>query len=260
MKRSRAAWLTVAILLLLVVLLALFLPARWVAPLVQPRLHGLKLEGVHGLVWRGAAEQLRGLDGRPLGRVQWQLSRSALWGRLDLQLDFAGPGLAANGHLQRDVQGRPVWTNVSLRSDLAAWSPRLDSSLGSPHGTLTMTLQRAVLQGNWPVELEGHVQWLDAAMQTRTQGVALGEFGMDLDGSNGVLQGQLRDLGEGPLHAEGQWQASPLGWRLDLLLQPRTDDPALRRWLARLGRPDAEGSIHLHRRGGLAAAPPETAR
>lgn len=259
MKRSRIAWLTVAALLMLVALLVLLLPARWAASFVQARLHGLELEGVHGLVWNGGARQLRGPDGRPLGQVHWRLSRALLWGRLDLQLELAGPGLTASGHLRRDGEGRPVWTDASLRADLAAWAPRLDSSLGTPRGTLAMTLQRAVLQGSWPVELEGQVQWRNASMQTRGQAVVLGAFDMDLHGSNGVLTGQLHDQRNGPLHGEGQWQASPLGWRLDLLLQPRTADPALRHWLASLGRPDTDGAIHLHRRGGLAAATPETA-
>ena len=260
MKGSRGAWRAVA-LLLLGVLLVLFMPARWVVPLVQSRLHGLRLEGVHGLAWNGMAEELRGLDGRPLGTVRWQLSRSALWGQWDLQLAFDGPALTARGHLRRDAQGRPGWSEVALRSELAAWAPRLDSPLGAPQGKLTATLHRAVLQGNWPVELEGgRMQWRDAVMQTHPRLVTLGAFDMILDGADGAVHGKLYDQGEGPLQVEGQWQASPLGWRLDLLLRPRTTDPALRGWLARLGRPDADGSVHLHRRGGLAAATPETAR
>ncbi|MGN2244592.1 type II secretion system protein N [Frateuria sp. GZRR33] len=260
MKRSRRAWLIVATLLLLAILLVLLLPARWAAPFVQSRLHGLEFDGVHGLVWNGGAQQVRGLDGRPLGQLQWRLSRALLWGRLDLQLDFSGPRLTGSGHLQRDSSGRPLWTDVSLRADLGAWAPRFDSSLGTPHGSLTMRLQRAVLQANWPIELEGRMQWRNASMQTRTpQAVALGDLAMDLHGSNGVLTGQLHDQGNGPLRADGQWQASPLGWRLDLLLQPRTADPVLRHWLARLGRPGADGTLRLHRRGGLAAATPETA-
>lgn len=259
MKRSRVTWLAAAI-LLFAVLLVLFLPARWVTPFVQSRLHGLRLEGVQGLVWDGVAGQLRGPDGRPLGTVCWQLSRRALWGRLDLQLQFDGPLLTARGHLRRDVLGRPVWSDVALRSDLAAWSPRLDTSLGTPRGTLTATLRRAVLQANWPVELEGKAQWRDAVMQMPTQAVALGDVEMAMHGANGVLHGELHDQGQGPLYVEGQWQASPLGWRLDLLLRPRTGDPALRHWLARLGRPGADGSVHLQRRGGLAAATPEPAR
>jgi general secretion pathway protein N len=258
-KRSRVAWLVAAILLLAVVLV-LFLPARWVAPFAQARLRGLALEGVRGLVWDGEATELRGPDGHPLGTVRWQLSRSALWGRLDLQLDVDGPLLTAGGHLHRDAQGRPVWSDVALRSELAAWAPRLDSPLGEPRGTLAVTLPRAVLQANWPIDLEGKAHWRDAVMQTRAQPIALGDLEMAMHGAAGVLSGEIHDVGRGPMRIEGHWQASPLGWRLDLLLHPRTGDPALRRWLARLGRPEADGSVHLRRRGGLAAATPDPAR
>lgn len=258
MKRSHVARLTVALLLFLV-LLVLFMPARWVMPFVQPRLHGVALEQVHGLVWAGRADEVRSADGRALGQLQWQLSRAALWGRLDLQLRFQGPQLTASGRLRRDAQARPVWNDVTLRAELPAWAPWLDSPLGTPQGTLTVRLQRTVVQANWPIELQGQAQWRGAAMQTRAERIALGDLGMDLTGAAGVLRGELRDDRQGPLRVNGQWQASPLGWRLDLPLQPRTADPALRRWLARLGRPGTDGSVHLHRRGGLAAATPESA-
>lgn len=259
MKRSHAAWL-ILVFLLLLALLVLFLPARWVMPFVQPRLHGVALEGVHGLVWAGRADELRSADGRALGRLQWRLSRSALWGELDLRLHLEGPQLMASGRLQRDAHDRPVWSEVVLRTELAAWAPWFASPLGTPHGTLTLQLSRAVLQGNWPVELQGQAQWRAAAMQTRAGRLALGNLGLDLAAAAGVLRGELRDEGPGPLHVDGHWQASPLGWRLDLLLQPRTVDPALRQWLARLGHPGPDGSVRLHRRGGLAAVTPEPTR
>lgn len=257
MKRPHAAWL-ILVLLLLLGSLVLFLPARWVMPFVQPRLHGVALEGVHGLVWAGRADELRSADGRALGRLQWRLSRSALWGDLDLRLRLEGPQLMASGRLQRDAHDRPVWSEVVLRTGLAAWAPRLASPLGTPQGTLMLQLSRAVLQGNWPVELQGQAQWRAAAMQTRGERLALGNLGMDLAAAAGVLRGELRDDGQGPLRVSGHWQASPLGWRLDLLLQPRTADPAFRQWLARLGHPGPDGSVRLHRRGGLAAVAPES--
>lgn len=260
MKRSRAAWLAVVIVLLLAASLVLLLPARWVVPLVQPRLHGLALGGVHGSIWNGTADRVAGPDGRPLGALRWQLSRRALWGTLDLRVAFDGPGLVASGHLRRDAQGRPVWTDVSLRGDLAAWTLPMDPSLGVPRGRLTATMARVVLQGSWPVALAGRLQWGDARMETGAGSVALGDLDMALAGTHGVLEGRLHDRGDGPLQVAGQWQASPLGWRLDLRLHPRSADPELHQWLARLGRPAADGSVHLHRRGGLAAPTQEANR
>lgn len=253
MRRSHAVWLIVAF-VLSIVLLVLFLPARWVVPFVQPRLHGLVVRGVHGLLWDGAADDVRAADGRRFGRVRWQLALSALWGRLDLQLACEGDGLSARGHLLRDAQNRPIWSDVNLRVDLANWGAPWATPLGAPQGTLSVTLDHAVLESNWPMELSGRVHWQDAAMQTRASRVALGTLDMEVVATHGVLRGQPRDTGDGPLHVQGNWQASPLGWRLDLLLQPRGTDPDLRHWLARLGHPAADGSVQLHRRGGLAAA------
>lgn len=257
MKRTRAAWLTVAVLLLLVVLLVLFLPARWAWPLLQARLRGLTLEQVHGLVWNGGADTVRSADGRNLGRLHWQLSRSALWGRLALDLSLDGRDMQARGHLERDPQDRPVWRDVHARMDLAAWA--LPLPWGDPRGTLVVDLDRLVLQGNWPLELTGQLRWNAAALATTDGVVGLGNLGLDLSASGGVMQGRLRDSGTGPLAVDGQLQLSPLGWRLATTLRPRSDSPALRHWLAWLGRPDANGTLHLDRRGGLAAAATEPA-
>lgn len=242
------------VIVLSMVLLVLFLPARWAVPFVQPRLHGVVIRGVHGLLWDGSADDVRAADGRRLGLVRWQLARSALWGRVDLQLACEGDGLTARGHLQRDNQKRPVWSNVDMRVDLAKWGAPWPGPLGAPQGMLSVTLDHVVLESNWPMEASGRLHWQDAAMMIGASRIVLGTLDMDIGATHGVLHGQPHDTGDGPLHVQGDWQASPLGWRLDLLLRPRGVDPDLRHWLARLGRPASDGSVQLHRRGGLAAA------
>jgi len=257
-NRTRAAWLTVAVLITLVAWLVLFLPARWAWPLLQARLRGLTLMQVHGLVWNGGAAAVYAADGRDLGRLRWRLSRSALWGRLDLDLALEGRDLQASGHLERDAQGRQAWRGVRARINPAAWAVHLP--WGDPRGMLVLDLDRAVLQGNWPLELAGQLRWDAAAFSAPEGEVALGDLALDLSATGGVVLGRLRDLGSGPLAVDGQLQLSPLGWRFAATLQPHSGDPALQRWLARLGRPDAHGTIHLQRRGGLAAATPEPVR
>ena len=59
-----------------------------------------------------------------------------------------------------------------------------------------------------------------------------------------------------PLQVRGELQLSPLGWRLDSTLRARHGDPALQRWLARLGPVAPDGSVHIRQAGGLAANPP----
>lgn len=255
MKRSRVVWPGLA-LLLIIVLLVLWLPARWALPLVQPRLRGLQLRHVHGSVWEGVADDLLAADGHRLGRVRWQLSRRALWGRLALELHFDGPGMQASGRLQRDVQGRQAWDDVQARMALSGEPPLRVFVGGDPQGTLELHLAHVLLQANWPLQLDGRMQWHDAAMRTAQGRVPLGELAIDLHGRNGVLQATLHDLDHGPLQLDGQLQASPLGWRLNAALRARGGDPALRRWLGTLGPLDGNGWLHLHRSGGLLAAAP----
>ncbi|HEX7732448.1 MAG TPA: type II secretion system protein N, partial [Rhodanobacter sp.] len=82
----------------------------------------------------------------------------------------------------------------------------------------------------------------------------LGNLRGTLAAQGGVIHAQWRDDGQGPLRTTGDLQLSPLGWRLAAELQPRQDEPALRRWLATLGQPDADGIVHVERHGGLTAA------
>ncbi len=247
--------------LLAAALLLWFLPARWVTPWVEPQLHGLRLQQVQGLLWDGRAGQVVAVDGRVLGRLQWQLSRRALLGTLQLQLDFDGPQLAFSGGVQRLPGGQTAWREVNLRAELAALDPYMvnqyrKSPLGQPRGELQLTIDHALLQGGWPLQLQAQAQWRHAVMHTRGGDVALGDLQWQAQAQNGVIQAQIHDDGKGPLHADGQMQLSPLGWRLDAMLRPRQTDPALRRWLAGLGQPAADGSVHIRRSSVLAGSVP----
>lgn len=237
-------------------LLLWFLPARWAMPWIEPRLHGLQLKQVQCTLWDGRAGELMAVDGHPLGELRWQLSRRALLGQLRLQLAFDGPQLGFSGRVQRLPDGRFEARGLQLHAELAelarsaAWLP------GQPRGELDLTVEHALLQGGWPVQLQGHAQWRQAVIRTQDGDIALGSLRAQAQAQNGVIQAQLRDDGSGPLQADGQLQLSPLGWRLDATLRARQTDPRLRRWLARLGPPSGDGSVHIRHHGGLAGSLP----
>jgi general secretion pathway protein N len=252
--------------LLAAVLLLWFLPARWVLPWVEPRLHGLRLQQMQGLLWDGRAGQVVAVDGRVLGRLQWHISRRALLGTLRLRLDFDGPQLAFSGGVQRLPGGQIAWREVNMRAELAALDHYMlghygpdhygKSPLGQPRGELQLTIDRALLQGGWPLQGDAQVQWRHAVMHARGGDVALGDLQWQAQAQDGVIQAQVHDDGKGPLHVDGQMQLSPLGWRLDAILRPLQTDPVLRRWLAGLGPPAADGSVHIQRSSGLAGSVP----
>lgn len=258
MKYLRKGLVGLAVLLLAAALLLWFLPARWVQPRIEARLHGLRLAQVHGLLWDGRAGQVLAADGRVLGSLHWHLSRRALFGKVRLQLDFAGPQLGFSGTMRQLPGGRDEWRTVTLHAALAALPPRLTSPLGQPGGTLQLTVAHALLQGGWPLQLQATAQWQHATMQTHAGVLVLGELQAQVQAQGGVIQAQLQDDGHGPLQVEAQALLSPLGWRLDATLRARQTGPALRRWLSTLGPADADGTVHIHRRGGLAASLPGT--
>lgn len=254
LKTLRKILLAVAVLLLAAAALLWWLPARWALPLLQPSLHGLRLQQPGGTLWDGRAGQVWAPDGRALGRLQWQLSRRALLGQVELQVDFDGPQFGLRGHMRRLPAGQVEWNGLQAHVELSALGdPRLRLPLGQPQGELVLHAGHVLLQGGWPLEMQAELQWRQAAMHMKNGDVALGNLHGTLAAQGGVIHAQWQDDGQGPLRTTGDLQLSPLGWRLAAELQSRRDDPALRRWLAALGKPDAGGTVHVDRHGGLVA-------
>jgi general secretion pathway protein N len=254
--RLRKILLVLAVLVAAMLVLAWFLPARWVMPWVEPQLHGLHLRQVHGTVWDGTAGDVLGVDGRRLGRLQWQLSRRALLGQLQVRLSFDGPQADFSGTVRRTPQGNIEAEGWQLHADLAATEVPLPVGWGKPLGELHVAVDHVVLQGGWPLQLQAQGQWQPAAVRTADGELALGEWQGDAQAQGGVIHAQWHDQGAGPLQVRGELQLSPLGWRLDSTLRARHRDPALQRWLARLGPVAPDGSVHIRQAGGLAANSP----
>ncbi len=252
MKWWKVLLLSLATLLLAVVALVWFAPARWVAPWLNARMHGAELRGVEGSVWDGEAGSLVAADGSELGRLRWTLSRRALLGRPSGHLALQGPMLEARGDFLR-AGDTMQWRNVHASVALNRLAPPPVTPWGRPLGSLRVDLMRVALRAGWPVSLQGQMHWQAAAMDARDHPVALGDLAATITAREGVIQASLRDEGTGPLRLGGHLQASPLGWRLDAELAPRGDDPELRRWLAGIGPTDAQGVVHLKRGAGLGA-------
>ena len=250
MKWSRILLISLAV-LLAVIVLVWFLPARWAVGMLQSRLHGLQLEQVGGSLWQGHADRVVAADGSELGRAQWTLSRRALLGDIRLELDLQQPQLHFHGYMQRVSDSEIDWHDVQLHVD-AAWLDQQPLLRGNrPRGTLDIQMAQAQLQGNWPMQLDAKAQWHDAALQTPHGWLSLGQLNLQAASRSGVLQATMGDDGSGPLQVAGQLTLSPLGWRYTVTLEPRRDDPLLRRWLAGLGKPDSDGTVRLQGHGGL---------
>lgn len=240
------------VVVLLLAALLWFLPVRWVMPWIAPRLYDVRLQQLSGSVWDGRAGQVMAEDGQLLGNLHWQLSHRALFGELRGLVEFHGPQGDFSGALQRLPDNQLEWRDVVARIDLSALPSREIPSLGIPRGQLQASVAHALLQGGWPLQLDGNMQWQQAAMHLTDGDVALGNLVADLKAQNGVVHVQWHDDASGPLQTTGQLQVSTLGWRLVASMRARQADPVLQRWLAQWGAPDTDGSVHVRRSGGLA--------
>jgi general secretion pathway protein N len=239
------------VLLLSLGLLLWFLPARWVQASLEARLHGLRLDEVSGTVWDGRAGRLLTADGHDLGKLAWQVPHAALWGDMRLSVGLDGPQLSFHGDMhQRDAQ-RVEWHALHLQGDIDALGNHAVVLGGMLHGQVSIDIAHVLLQGRWPLELDGKARWSEAEVTTARGVLALGEIQLQAQGQEGVIQGQLRDGGSGPLQLDGQLGLSPLGWRYDVNARPRGINPALQAWLQGLGRADADGTVHIKGSGGL---------
>ena len=252
MNYVRKSLLGLGVLLLASAVLLWFLPARWLMPWVEPQLHGWRLQQVQGSLWQGRAAEVVSPGGEMVGELQWRVSRLALLGRLLSRVSFNGPQLQFSTTVERLPGDRIVLSDANLHGELSALGHDFTSPWGQPRGEMQVAAPQAELQGGWPLRLEARVHWKRAVMRTPHGDVALGELQMQAQAQGGVIQAQVHDDGNGPLHVDGQIQLSPLGWRLDATLRPRQTDPSLHRWLASLGPASADGGVAIHRSGGLA--------
>lgn len=241
-----------AVVLVALALLVWFAPARWVAPMVETRLHGAQLREVSGSVWDGRVGELVLADGTVLGRLDWRLSHRALFGQVRLHVALEGPAIRGHGDFARDGD-TASWRGVQLHVALDALSHPPTTPWGVPQGELALDLEQMQVLKGWPDSVSGRMRWPRASMQTPQGTIALGDLMADLSGSHGVIRADLRDGGNGPLALAGVVQLSPIGWRLDARLSARDHEPALQHWLARLGPPDAQGVTHLQRGAGVGA-------
>jgi general secretion pathway protein N len=230
-----------------------FFPASWAVPMIERRAHALRLEDVGGTAWNGHAGRVIDAKGASLGALRWTLGREVVLGRTHLQADLQGPIGHFAGRFEQEGLDTSQWREVTFELDAGAIavSPLLRDL--APGGRLQGRIPSAQLQGNWPVSMQGDIYWNDASVGAKGSRVALGNLHVRLDSEAGVLRATLDDDGQGPLEALGSLNASPLGWRLDATLRPRTDNPALRGVLARFGTPAADGGIHIRQQAGLAA-------
>lgn len=247
--RRRWPW-VLCVLLILACMTVWWFPARWAWSLARDKYPEVHIASVHGSVWDGRAERMQ-VAGKALGTLRWQFGRSALWGKVHGDIALKGPLIVAEGHIKRAADGTTVVSHGHFRLPLQhvplTWPD------GKPlAGMLVGQVKHARLVRGWPAELDATVTWQDAAVIDGGARVALGTLVSHWRaGQGGVIRAEFADRGDGPVRLKGSFAATLLGWRVDATLRARDGSAAVGRVLARLGKPDADGSVQVHKQAGL---------
>ncbi len=243
------AWLVLA--LLVVFCLLWWFPASWAWSLARSHLPHTQLTAPSGTLWNGHADVLQ-IDGQPVGALDWHIGHAALLGNLAGDVRLRSARWSGHAHFLRS--GTHQFDFDHVQATMPA------SLLGAPEwlrglrpgGMLRVDVRHLRLRNNWPVQCAGAVHWRDATLADARGTADLGDLSARVGMRAGTtLQAVFSDSGTGPLAVHGSATVTPLGWRLQLNMQPRGSHPLLRRMLARFGAVDAEGHILVQRHAGL---------
>jgi len=149
----RALFLAVAA---FVLVLIMRLPARWIGPLLP---HGIHCRQLDGTAWHGSCAGLS-TGGGDLGDLAWNLhALQLLRGRLEAQLDLAGPGSQVSGTVALGVGGALHGRDVSV--DLPLTSALVSAMPGGAHARLLGRLSRIEWTGRFMSQLQGEIDIQD---------------------------------------------------------------------------------------------------
>jgi hypothetical protein len=237
-KRRTLVLTLIAALAVFLGVLALYLPASWLAGALPPQ---VKCTGIGGSVWNGECIGLV-LQGDRLGDATWNLAPgSALRGRLVGDVDVRG-AVSARADLDIRFNGSGELRNVSARIPL---DPAVSAQFPpNQRGTVVADLKRVVLAERAAIGiLEGTIELHDLR-QVGANPLALGSYRLSFAGGTPAndTTGQLRDLG-GPFAVEGTVTLTPpSAYVVQGYITGRTADAErLVREITLGARPDASG-------------------
>lgn len=214
------------------------LPATLVVSRLPP---DVRLDGVSGSVWNGAATQLT-LRGAPLGALRWRLQPASLFAlRLNYAIDLQRPDGFVRGQVSTGFGGDLVARDVRLQLPLTALSPQTAATAW--RGDLTGTVANARIERDWPVSAAG--QFTMSNLQPPGAGLQIGSYALEIDPAQTTpdqLVGRVRDL-EAPLVVRAQLVVRrDRTYLLEGDVTPKPGaPPAIANTVAFLGMPDAAG-------------------
>jgi general secretion pathway protein N len=214
------------------------LPASWVLP---DRKAGVTCTEADGTIWNGTCAGLA-FQQQPIGELSWEVHASRLLaGKINADLVVTRPTGSARGNveagLDKKITARDIRADLPLDRELtAALPPNFRGLLGKLHAQIAYLR----VDGTKIRAIEGVIEAHDLTNGTESWGSYSITFPPP---TTGDPQGQIRDLGNGPLAVEGTLRLTPEpGFDLEGLVTARpTASPDLAEDIRYLGSPDAQG-------------------
>lgn len=201
----------------------------------------VRLIGVSGTVWNGAASRVI-VRGHTLGRLEWQLSPwRLLRGQPQAQLAIVGTGLKLSGEVSRHGE-REVQIDRFAADAEADWlAPVLAIPALEPTGRLVAEGARLVMSANgMPREVDARIEWREAGV--RGQVVArLGTLVIEAHGRDGRIDASVSDRGDGEVEVSGSAHLDQGQYRSETALIARSQSGPVVEALQWIGAPRSEG-------------------
>lgn len=199
-----------------VLLLALLIqqfPSRVAASLLP---QNIQLEGVAGTLWQGTAARAAVMvDGKRfvLGRLNWRLEPLSLLGLSPAaHVTSVWGGQRFDGRVSLGLGGTASLEDVSLQLDVRFLRNLLPLYVG---GQVQVTVPKALIDNRELSAIEARIVWQDGVWAARQGDVALGNYALDVSGSDGAVTGSVITL-SGPLVVAGDLALEGRDWQVDL--------------------------------------------
>ncbi len=210
-----------------------------------------RASGIHGTVWAGSATRVS-INSARFTNVSWKLHP---WTLVLLRPGYRFRARLRDGYVSGIAALAPDGTvhlgDVEARSDLGGLATLFGMGRLPAAGEVNVLLQRAALSGGRPISARGRASVSDLTLHLGNHDVPLGAYGIVIRTDGKRITGTVQDSG-GALRVNGTLSLAPQGnYGVRLALTQRRPDARLKRMLALLGRPDADGSYHVDLRGRL---------
>lgn len=244
-RRRRRWWPWLLLMLSVLVVTVWTLPAALVYQLMASQLEDVEAAGLSGSLWQGEASSLL-LRGKDWGKFNWTMRKlPLLQGRTELDLALDGPGVQLSGNVIRAADRALDLGQTNGTIDAAWLGPALGLPLLVPTGSIDIDLQGLSIdaQGK-PTAIDGKARWVDAGLTGIVRARA-GTVLIEASGSDGEIQGVLRNEGGGNLSIDGTFNMRGTLYEAKVILRPDPNDAELVQALQWVGQPLDESGGRL---------------